>query len=1218
VLKDANDLVTIWSQDNIRTPSSIASSPSWSAITNTPVTLSGYGITDAYTKVEADEKYVKTSGDTMTGMLKVPSVSANIIEFNRDYNSPVSVGQARFNQKENTFDFAVSGATGQMFEEFWVGAHNETGTTIYNGQAVYLTSGLTNDGELHVALASNDSINATATIAVATQDVLNGDRGKFTKYGRVRDFDTSLLTANQKVYLGTNGELTSTQPAYPLHSVEIGYCTISYATSGVIYVSIENNLAIEDLYNVTITTPSAGDSLIYENNKWINRNFGAITKESTGFAHPGLTTIDYNESARTITLGWSVLALYRSNIVPPLSAGWVSLPHSSGVSATQYLYYDGSDFIWSDGVPWAFDDLQIAAVVFGPNGEYIVTLRETHGTMQWQTHQEFHQTIGCYLGSGGDFSSYVLNSTISADRRPNISETVIRDEDLPTTLNALTTKTYTQFSLSGSSTMNFTSASTDIVALNVQVPFYNQFNGSAWVQTPFANNDYGAIFVFAMPAALDAKSQAKRFVFVQPQKVSTTLSTIQALTPNNVNLNGLTTLNPELVFIGKIIIKASTNNFELISVEKLTGTKVSQTSVAGNYLSTVSHNITLSGDGTASNPLGLTNSYSLSTHTHVHSSLSGLSSDDHTQYSLADGTRAFASSPAFTDVTASRATYFDANKKLKSSSTTATELGYVSGVTSSIQTQLGGKQPLDATLTSLSSVSKVSTGLLKLTNGVASLDATPYVSIPDDNTSNTSNAAGVGVGVHQSVTLGTLSKVDVNKPSLGVFQFTFTAYSGELVTWTEEAHSPLDGVWYSYIMAKGDSNYFVGGSKNNGLLVGYQGSGNYGLGASIVYGYGIVSAVVSIKIISLVNCTYSKVTNPTWTTGLANPYTLTQGVQGFGLGNANISSPLFTAGRSGSGSTYAPAYYLRDMVQTAGNRLYSIGLDGTTIAFSKKSDDAATDTRLLNLYSTGKVGLPNSVSQSTALNLGNYINLWGVSGGLATDGLLQLGETTGQSPAIKANGYGTIDIYGTGYFTKVIIGEQAGNNRGLLASKYQTGSDYAPMDYGSLSHTFNAGVNQNTLLTLNDDYTISMPYATTSATAFQLGASQKMWGDSTTLTMNGPINQFCGANKATYLQGYGGPSNAGWYVGKGSNTSNDVQLSLADDATIQIQTVGSNRMTIASGLIAFAENTRTITGYFNAGGDIQTDGTWRMFEAGGTFYIQKRVSGTWTTKASWT
>ena len=43
----------------------------WSDITSgKPSTLSGYGITDAYTKTEADSRYINASGDTMTGALR--------------------------------------------------------------------------------------------------------------------------------------------------------------------------------------------------------------------------------------------------------------------------------------------------------------------------------------------------------------------------------------------------------------------------------------------------------------------------------------------------------------------------------------------------------------------------------------------------------------------------------------------------------------------------------------------------------------------------------------------------------------------------------------------------------------------------------------------------------------------------------------------------------------------------------------------------------------------------------------------------------------------------------------------------------------------------------------------------------------------------------------------------------------------------------------------
>jgi len=45
----------------------------------------------------------------------------------------------------------------------------------------------------------------------------------------------------------------------------------------------------------------------------------------------------------------------------------------------------------------------------------------------------------------------------------------------------------------------------------------------------------------------------------------------------------------------------------------------------------------------------------------------------------------------FSVVTASRAAVFDGSKVLGSSATTATELGYLSGVTSSVQTQLDAR-----------------------------------------------------------------------------------------------------------------------------------------------------------------------------------------------------------------------------------------------------------------------------------------------------------------------------------------------------------------------------------------------------------------------------------------------------------------------------------------------------------------------------------------------
>lgn len=326
------------------------------------------------------------------------------------------------------------------------------------------------------------------------------------------------------------------------------------------------------------------------------------TGEPTGFTNNQNITVSYDPTTRKVTLNGTFEAYFKGVKIQTLKDGWVSEAHAD-VAGNYYLYYcDGWYF---NTTPWTFQCLMVAFIQYNAHD---IGIREVHGFMPSTTHEELHRVIGSFKRSGGDFTGYVLNSTTASDRRPDVSDTVVQDEDLLSTVTALSTKTYTQRYLSGLAVRSFTLGASDIIALSGSQPYWNENVGGTWQQTLFSNNSYGAIFIVALPTTADAGSLPYRYMFVQPQKNSASLAEIQALTPNDLTHGDSSMLVSEFVFIGKIIIRYTGGNWTLIQVDKIEGTRTSQvTSASGNYLSIVSHDATLSGDGTAGNVLSVVN-----------------------------------------------------------------------------------------------------------------------------------------------------------------------------------------------------------------------------------------------------------------------------------------------------------------------------------------------------------------------------------------------------------------------------------------------------------------------------------------------------------------------------------------------------------------------------------------------------------------------------------
>lgn len=111
-----------------------------------------------------------------------------------------------------------------------------------------------------------------------------------------------------------------------------------------------------------------------------------------------------------------------------------------------------------------------------------------------------------------------------------------------------------------------------------------------------------------------------------------------------------------------------------------------------------------------------------------------------------------ASTIVTSNLTLNRALVSDASGKVAVSAVTSTELGYLSGVTSAIQTQLGGKQNLDATLTALAGLTTAADQLIYATGvdtfAMASLTTFGRSLIDDADAATARTTLGLAIGTN--------------------------------------------------------------------------------------------------------------------------------------------------------------------------------------------------------------------------------------------------------------------------------------------------------------------------------------------------------------------------------------------------------------------------------------------------------------------------------------
>jgi hypothetical protein len=220
----------------------------------------------------------------------------------------------------------------QLGQENIALVYNGTGSTISAGSVVAVNGAQGQRPSVTLADADSEALSAP-TLGIATESIANGAEGFVTTFGFVRGIDTSAFTAGAPIYLSqTAGAFTSTRPSAPAHTVALGWVIKVNASSGEVFVNINNGWELDELHNVLITSPASGNTLIYDASAGVWKN--ANLTDGTGISiteGAGSITVTNTAPDQTVALsagtGISVSGTYPSFTVTntaPSSGGTVT------------------------------------------------------------------------------------------------------------------------------------------------------------------------------------------------------------------------------------------------------------------------------------------------------------------------------------------------------------------------------------------------------------------------------------------------------------------------------------------------------------------------------------------------------------------------------------------------------------------------------------------------------------------------------------------------------------------------------------------------------------------------------------------------------------------------------------------------------------------------------------------------------------------------------
>ena len=270
-----------------------------SALTTKGDILSRDSSTFARLAVGTNGYFLKADSSTATGLTwsAIPTIN-NLDDIGDVTITSASVGQVlKWNGTAWINDSDVSGSSVGALddlsdtiitapEEFqtleydgtnWVNAYASTVTYVRNAEATTLTTGTvvylfgaTGD---HATVKRADKASDTTsskTVGLIGANIAASQNGPVITRGYVDGIDLSVgYSSGDVLWLGSNGQFTKTKAVAPDHLVFVGV-VVRATNNGIIYVATQNGYELDELHNVSATSPNSGDFLKYNGSLWVS------------------------------------------------------------------------------------------------------------------------------------------------------------------------------------------------------------------------------------------------------------------------------------------------------------------------------------------------------------------------------------------------------------------------------------------------------------------------------------------------------------------------------------------------------------------------------------------------------------------------------------------------------------------------------------------------------------------------------------------------------------------------------------------------------------------------------------------------------------------------------------------------------------------------------------------------------------------------------------